>query len=108
MEVQEVKKTRKKPRQNALTLPYRIGHRVRVTLSNDPGDFRTTYGVVIQAEENRLPVLRYEDLSALELREYDRCVMRKEVVLDGDFYVHIEEPGINIKTSKPTQKLLSQ
>lgn len=72
---------------------YHIGDKIRVTLGTEPGDFRTTYGVVIKAEEKKTPVLKYKDLPALDLREYDRCVMRKEVVFAGDFQIHVERPG---------------
>lgn len=72
---------------------YNIGDKIRVTLGTEPGDFRTTYGVVIKAEEKSPPVLKYKDLPALDLREYDRCVMRKEVVFAGDFQIHVERPG---------------
>ena len=72
---------------------YNINDKIRVTLGTEPGDFRTTYGVVIKMEEKSLPVLKYKDLSTLDLREYDRCVMRKEVVFSGDFQIHTERPG---------------
>jgi len=101
MVVQAIKE-KKKPRQNAETLPYRIGDKVRITLVNEPGVFRNTYGIVISTDcDGYSPVLRYANLSGLPLREYDRCVTRNEVILEGDFYIHNEVPGLERNEVKP-------
>lgn len=82
-------------------LRYRPGHRIRILLSDEPGDFRVTYGQVIRVEEKNKPVVEYTNLSGLRLSDFDRHVYRKEVALFGPFHVHRERPGDDRIETKP-------
>lgn len=82
-------------------LRYRPGHRIRILLSDNPGDFRVTYGQVIRVEEKNKPVVEYTNLSGLRLSDFDRHVYMKEVALFGPFHVHRERPGDDRVETKP-------
>jgi len=85
--------------------PYKVGHKIRITIGKDPGHFRATYGEVVRVLPGNKPVVEYCNLSGLKLSEFDRHVYRKEVALSGPFFIHREYPGSSRSETEPGRLL---
>ena len=69
-----------------LIVPYRLGEKVKVYLSEKVGVVLYTTGVIVKLGEK--PVLSYKDLSDQGIRSFNRFVKESEVVLPLNYKTH--------------------
>jgi len=72
--------------------PCKPGYFVKVYLSHEYGESEYTTGVVTGLDEKQRPIIFYRDLTHFKLRDYQRCILFKDVVMSGKYIVHTAWP----------------
>ena len=69
-------------------VPCSINDKIKVYISQEPGESEYTTGVVQSLDDYQTPVIKYKDLSHLKLSEFDRLILQKDVIMIGRYKVH--------------------
>lgn len=71
---------------NDLIVPYRIGEKVKIYLSEKVGQVLYTTGIITKLGEK--PIIEYKDLSDLPLGSFNRLVKENEVEMPVKYKTH--------------------
>lgn len=64
------------------------GDKVKVYISQEYDSHEHTFGIVIALDAYDRPILRYKDFSKLKLHEFRKCLLLKDVIINGEFISH--------------------
>lgn len=69
-------------------IPCSIGDKIKVYISQEPGESEYTTGVVQSLDDYQTPCIRYKDLTHLKVYEFDKCLLQKDCIMIGKYKIH--------------------